>query len=140
MKKVKLPTSSQTDFEKLQTFLEKKFTAVENQINNLQKNQKELDHNQKISDQKNEDSFREVRLKIFTESASTRRDLEKTFRAEIQVGNNELQKELSSKLDKVYKSLFERITFVADLVTVQLGDKIQTHEKRIKKLEQAASS
>ncbi len=129
MKKVKVSLSPATDFEKLQTLLEKKFTSLESQI-------KDVQHNQKISDQKMENSFREIRVSIFTESASIRRDLEKAFRAEIQVGNDELRTDFNSKLDKIYKSLFERISFVADLVTIELGDKIQKHDKRIKKLEQ----
>lgn len=116
MKRAK--TSPQTDFEKLYVLLEKKSTSLEKQI-------KDLDHNQKISNQKNDDSFRELRVRIFTESRSTREELERSFRAEIQVANKELEKSLS-----------QRITYIADLITIQLGNKLQNHEKRIKKLEQ----
>lgn len=43
--------------------------------------------------------------------------------------------ELGNKTDGVENRLDKRIEHVADLITIELGGKLQNHEKRIKKLE-----
>lgn len=45
--------------------------------------------------------------------------------------------ELGNKIDGVENRLNRRIEHVADLITVEFGGKLQSHEKRIKKLEYA---
>lgn len=115
-----------TDFEKLQGLFEAKFAFFEKQMQDVL-------HNQKISNEKNAEDFNNLRFEIMTEAARIRQEIDSTTRAEIQVAKNELQdvlKELEERLSK-------RLTHVADLITIQLGGKIQNHEKRIKKLERA---
>lgn len=43
--------------------------------------------------------------------------------------------ELGNKIDGVENRLDKRIEHVADLIIIELGGKLQNHEKRIKKLE-----
>ena len=43
--------------------------------------------------------------------------------------------ELGNKIDGVENRLNKRIEHVADLITIELGGKLQNHEKRIRRLE-----
>ena len=135
MKKKDSSTKTSTDFEKLQKLLESKFDSLEKQIRDLEIQIREVEHNQKISDQKNDDSFKDLRFRLMAETSSTRQELEKTLRAEILVANTDLKSEIKNELQKLETRLNKRLTHVADLITIQLGDKIQNHEKRILKLE-----
>jgi len=48
--------------------------------------------------------------------------------------------ELGNKIDGVENRLNRRIEHVADLITIELGGKLQNHEKRIKRLEHIQQS
>jgi hypothetical protein len=54
---------------------------------------------------------------------------------EIHLANSDLEKNLVNTLENTEKALSTRITTVADLITIELGTKINDHEKRIKHLE-----
>lgn len=52
----------------------------------------------------------------------------------MKVDIEKMREEMSEKLVGLETRLNKRITRVADLITINLSDKLQNHEKRIKKL------
>lgn len=105
-------------------------------LGKIEKLLQDLEHNQKLSDQKNADSFKDLRFRILAEATKTRQELEATTRAEIQVANEELKVELLNKLDGLEGRLSKRITNVADLITIYFGKKTKVLDKRVAHLEQ----
>lgn len=53
----------------------------------------------------------------------------------MKVDIEKLRTELDNKLTDIEGRLNKRLTHVADLITVELGGKLQNHEKRIQKIE-----
>lgn len=112
-------------------------------LEKIEKLLQDLEHNQKVSDQKNTDSFKDLRFRILSEATKTRQELEAATRAEIQVANSELEGRLSGKfarientLSEVEKRLNKRITDVGDLITIYFGKKTKVLDKRVAHLEQ----
>ncbi len=139
MKRKQDHQSETKDFKKLEKLLEGKFDLIENQL-------KAVDRNQRVVDQKNLDAFRELRLELTLKATETRQEFERTLRAELQVTNTELGSrieerfsELNGLLKIIEERINERITNVGDLITVELGKKIQTHAKRITHLERISA-
>ena len=54
----------------------------------------------------------------------------------MKVDMEKLREELDDKLLGVEDRLGKRISHVADLIAIELGGKLRTHEKRIRKIEQ----
>lgn len=118
----------QTDTSKLEAILTKNFEKIDERFESLER---EL----KVMEQERYNGERGLSVDIKTSSFSTEQKLQKTFRAELQVANNELENRLGTRLKVLEEKLNKRITIVGDLITKYLGNKITDQEKRIKKLE-----
>ncbi|OGH12617.1 MAG: hypothetical protein A2857_05040 [Candidatus Levybacteria bacterium RIFCSPHIGHO2_01_FULL_36_15] len=113
---------------RLEKKLDQHFEEIENQL--------------KVIDQKRYNAERDLRIQITSSSFDTQQRLEKALRAEIQVAVRELEENLESKfttvedkLAKIEKRLNQRITLVGDLITTNMTQKLEDHEKRILRLE-----
>ncbi len=116
--------------------MKKKNTSLpQTDLGKIEKLLQDLEHNQKVSDQKNADSFSDLRFKIMAESAKIRQEFETTTRAEIQVATSDLGIRLEKELHEVEKRLNRRITDVSDLITIYFGKKIKVLDKRVTHLE-----
>lgn len=117
--------------------MKKKSTSLpQTDLGKIEKLFQDLEHNQKVSDQKNADSFKELRFRIMAEAVKTRQEFETTTRAEIQVATNDLGIRLEKELREVEKRQNRRITGVSDLITIYFGKKIKVLDKRVAHLEQ----
>lgn len=92
-------------------------------LNRIEKLLQDLEHNQKVSDQKNADSFKDLRFRILSEATKTRQELEATTRAEIQVANGELEDRLNGKFAGIENTLSE--------VEKRLNKRIKLLDKRV---------
>ncbi|GEM_PF-6332279 len=84
-----------------------------------------------LSDEKNVGMEKRLRSEINSSTYSTTQRLERNFEAQIQLGTRDLKRELKETEER----LNNRITKVGDLITIALGKKIKSIEKRLVYLE-----
>lgn len=99
----------------------------------------------KVIDKKNDASFAKLKFEVTGEVLVVRKRLEKSFQSQTLVLLDEIDaklelfwEKLKGSLGETEKRLNNRITHVGDLITIDTGNRIASHEKRIKKLEKVS--
>ncbi len=78
--------------------------------------------------------LKSVKLRLSNVEHNT--ELMKVDMEKLKVHMENMKEELGDKIESVEDTINKRITHVSDLITIELGGKLQNHEKRIQKLEQ----